>query len=92
MGNNKLPGGGIKMKQLLAILLGVVLVVSVAIVTSSAQRSGVVRDDQDCYAQCRQRVNPDRDHYARAAYEECVKQCERQKWKDIEGDDPSSDK
>lgn len=80
------------MKQLLAILVGVVLCVSAALLTSNAQ-PGVVKDDKtaECIAECRRSIDPNRDQFARAAYEECVKQCERQKWKDVE-EDASSNK
>lgn len=79
------------MKHLITILVAVVLSVSAVLATSNAQ-SGVVKDDKtaECIADCRRSINPDRDQFARAAYEECVKQCERQQWKDIDDDASSS--
>jgi hypothetical protein len=80
--------GVLRMKRLVAILAGVVLLLTATLLTSNAQRGRVVTGDtaEDCTAQCRQSINPNRDQYARAAYEECVKQCERQKTRDIEDD------
>jgi hypothetical protein len=51
----------------------------------------VVRDDQGCSVQCRRSIDPNRDQYARAAYEECVRRCERQKSKDFEDDTGGND-